>query len=499
MLTMRDKRTISGFTLIEILVTIGLVILLLALVGYPILTGLAFMEKSVARADAQSAARLAIDAMTRELAEAMYVFDPPLGGMFVAFLPSRSAPQGAAPIEPEAIAIRYWRALRDPAYAYAPFYQTDADPVNPYYLARTEIEDPAARDDDWNDSAAALTRAVFWYPDGHTYVGETWPTAQPGYPWLEAVLQFGAGPPAPRAAYDFYRERAVGLTPNNADYDIPSVGFSPTRLTDEALVPWTGAFPRDYSRYRSRYPLWAHCAQWNPAGSDFAMMGEVKVYVGDPRVLTYQTGVDAVTGDVWVVRVADGTPIYNTGAYPLRDVNDPDQAEFAFGIDYDRGEVMFDFPAVDLITAAASMYIYDLEPVSSIVAYSPAVVRGSVTVWVEDPVTQEVAYYKQVEPPPNPVGSNTMGRNRFAVRGTQLIFDDNPAGPERPADGDLIHVRYRYRNNPEGQLVVATYGTKAVINIGITVSKRDRAARKPEASRQDVSLVAKVKLKNVPR
>jgi hypothetical protein len=31
------------------------------------------------------------------------------------------------------------------------------------------------------------------------------------------------------------------------------------------------------------------------------------------------------------------------------------------------------------------------------------------------------------------------------------------------------------------------------------VSKRDIAARTPQASRQDVTLVAKVKLKNVPR
>ena len=58
--------------------------------------------------------------------------------------------------------------------------------------------------------------------------------------------------------------------------DIPQSKSAKTcRITDEALVPWTGAFPRDYSRYRSRYPLWAHFAQWNPGASDFAMMGQV--------------------------------------------------------------------------------------------------------------------------------------------------------------------------------------------------------------------------------
>jgi type II secretory pathway pseudopilin PulG len=486
-----------GFTLIEILVTIFLIVLLMFLIAYPILTGFAFMEKGVARADAQSAARLAMDAMTRELAEAMYVFDPPLGGMFVAFLPARSSADKVAPIEPEAVAIRYWRALRDPFHAYRPFYQVSSNPVNPYYLARSEIEDPARRDDDWNDSAGALTRAAFWYPDGHSYGGQAWATSQPGYPWLEAVRQYGAGPPPPEDAYDLYRQLAVGLTPNNADYDIPSAGFSPARISDETLVPWTSAFPRDYSRYRARYPLWADFAQWDPEASDFAMMGQIKVYAGSPRTLTYVTGVDVATGEVWVVRVSDSARLYNIGSYPQRDVTDPDQAEYAFGIDYDRGEVLFDFPAQDQIAASAAMYIYDLPSVSSLLASAPdprRVVRGSTTVWVSDS-SGGVTYYQAVEP--MPADPSTIGAKHYALDGLQLVFDAD-AG-QHPGDGDIIYVRYRYRNNPEDELVVATYATKAIINIGLTVSKRDIAARTPAASRQDVTLVAKVKLKNVPR
>jgi hypothetical protein len=73
----------------------------------------------------------------------------------------------------------------------------------------------------------------------------------------------------------------------------------------------------------------------------------------------------------------------------------------------------------------------------------------------------------------------------------------NPTNP--PAAGLEIHAAYRYRNNPEAQLVVATYATKSIINIALTVSKRDIAARSLAASRQDVTLVAKVKIQNVPR
>jgi hypothetical protein len=117
-------------------------------------------------------------------------------------------------------------------------------------------------------------------------------------------------------------------------------------------------------------------------------------------------------------------------------------------------------------------------------------------VWVTD-ASGGSTYYSLVEPPPADPFTNTIGANRYAVSGVRLIFDSRDG--YYPPLGSTIHVRYRYRNNPEDQLVVATYATKAIINIVITVAKRDVAARTPEASRQEVSLVAKVKLKNVPR
>jgi prepilin-type N-terminal cleavage/methylation domain-containing protein len=590
-----------GFTLIEMLVTIGLIVLLLMLVGYPILTGFAYMAKGTARADAQSAARLGVDAMTRELAEAMYVFDPPPGGMFIAFLPTRGGLNRAAPITPEAYAIRYWRALRDPAAAYLPFYgipiasavrsggtvtittnahhgfvagqwlvisgvtpssfnggfqvttvpsptsftygqsgsaesggggtaMPQAADVNPFYLARSQIDDPNTDQDPWNDSGEALKRAVFWYPDSYQYPsGETWPTSQMGYPWLEAVRLY-PGSPIPRSAYDYYRERAVGLTPDNVDYDVPAAGFSPARITEEALVPWTSAFPRDYSRYRARYGSWAGFGQWNPDTGQFTSMAQttIKVYSGDPRVLTYYTYVNGATGHVWVHRAADpdnpdpstDPAIYDTAAYPQRDVDDPNQAEFAFGIMYDRGEVWFDFPTEDVVTSAGpSQNRYTLPTVQA--CPGAVVVAGSTTLRVRgpgEPYTDDNGngQYDAGEPytdvngngkwDPGPVANyelydktplveGDIGLSQYAVDGNDVVFKPNNG----PTAGDEIHVRYRYRNNPEGQLVVATYATKSIINIALTVSKRDIAARSLGAARQDVTLVAKVKIQNMPR
>ena len=526
----------------------------MALVGYPLLTGFAYVEKGVARGDAQSAARLAMDAMARELAEAMYVFDPPVGDGFIAFLPARSwSPAPAdqkAPIEPGAKAVRYWCALRDPAKPYAPFYgfpiassvrssgtgtvtittyvhhgfnpgqsvtidgvtpasldggfviatvpsltsftynQPGADEsggggsvlpppaINPYYLARTEISDPAKRDDPWNNSGEALTRATYW----------TWPTSQPGYPWLAAP-----------GDYDAYRGLAVGLTPNSADYNVQA-SFSPARVTEEALLPWTGAFPRDYSRYRARYPLWVAFAQWNPAAANpaqpFAPIGRIKVYTGSPRTLTYQTVVDATTGKVWVTRVSDGGHLYDISAYPQRQVSDSNQAEFAFGIDYDRGEVLFDFPPQATPTATTDDRTpprYSLTTATDFVPTLMAggvVVPGSTSVWITS-ADGASTYYRLSNDPAN------VGSGQYAIDGAtnEVVFSSTTP----PAAGLKIHIRYRYRNNPDNQLVVATYATKAIINIALTVSKRDIAGRTPAGQRQEVSLTDRVKLENVPR
>jgi prepilin-type N-terminal cleavage/methylation domain-containing protein len=503
-------RSQVGFTLIEILITVLLIAILLLLVGYPIIAGFAYMEKSVARADAQSAARLALDAMTRELAEAMYVFDVPVGGGFVAFLPAQSSGRGrAAPIAPAPDAIRYWRALRDPSLAYAPFWRGGSQ-WNPYYLARTQIPEPARRDDAWNDSGGALPRATFWYADRHAYPpGRVWPTAQPGYPWL----------PAPGDA-QLYRQVAVALTPSNPDYDIPIIGFSPARIASETLIPWTGAFPRDYSRYRARYPLWEGFAQWDPAAAPpaFQSMGQVRVYMvlaGNPeRRLAYRTRVDPASGAVTVGRVVDAddptqdVALYDIADYPNRNVTDAGQAEFAFGVDYDRGEVRFDFPAEERLAAAASIYRYNLSDATLSppprLSYLPdldpdplrdsrCIVRGSTSVWIERGA--DITYCKLVEP--MPARADRIGAGNYAIDGLYIVFDQDPG--DHPRDGDIIHIQYRYRNNPEDQLVVATYDTKAIINISLTVSKRDVAARTPKAARQDVTLAAKVRLKNVPR
>jgi len=208
----------AGFTLVEILVTIFLIFVLGALVGYPLVTGLALVEKGLARADALTAARLATDAMTRELAEAMYVFDLPSNGEFVAFLLPRSPQAATPPLAPQTTAVRYWRALRDPALASWHFWEFDpanpTKPHNPYYLARTEVSADkdengnysppqpqwAYTQDAWNYSpllkpsepslGRTVPRVIFWYDDGHSYGGSPWPTAQPGYPWLEAVTLY---------------------------------------------------------------------------------------------------------------------------------------------------------------------------------------------------------------------------------------------------------------------------------------------------------------------
>lgn len=64
-----------GFTLIEILVVMAISIILMWLVLYPVTQSLLLTRRAQAMVDAQDSARVAIEQMSRELGQAMYVYD----------------------------------------------------------------------------------------------------------------------------------------------------------------------------------------------------------------------------------------------------------------------------------------------------------------------------------------------------------------------------------------------------------------------------------------
>ena len=282
----------GGFTLIEILITIGLLTIVLALLFIPISSSLGYFRTATARADAQTVARAALDSIARELSEAMAVQLDMYDGSMIAFIPplrlDPSDPNSEIVTPPRPDwdrAIRFWQALNDPTRNYNP--GAYLEPSNMYFLARTVIDAPSYQGDAWNrwnkrwekelndlilttgvprgfarDSQWwAIPRAVnsdidatYDRTSGKLVIGRRNRTLQPGYPYLMVVSEYG--PKLPVEGVRKYRDLVVGLTPNAPEYDVPQLSFTPTAVSGERLRPIDGADGPNGCVYRAGYPLW---------------------------------------------------------------------------------------------------------------------------------------------------------------------------------------------------------------------------------------------------
>jgi hypothetical protein len=158
----------------------------------------------------------------------------------------------------------------------------------------------------------------------------------------------------------------------------------------------------------------------------------------------------------------------------------------AFGINYDAGTISFAFPAVDAWIVAAAGALpssYDLAvlPGGAINGLADAaLVPGS------DHLTVDRVLYRRVDGMPK--------EGEYRIEGTKVYFD--PDVP--PSANAAIRVEYKYRNNQDGDLVVAAYSTKKLITVSVTVSKQDPAARNTRNARQDFRVVSRVEVHNTP-
>ncbi len=394
----RGRWRASGFTLIEIVVTVALLGVVLALLLVPVMSSLGYFRSATARADAQTAARLAVDAMARELTEAMYVQLDMYDNSMTAFIPplriDPSDPNSeiVTPPRPDwSRAVRYWRALRDPTMNYNP--QAQLGPSNTYVLARTVIERlpddppdsfaPFATYDPWNrwndaweleqraagaegvTNWSAINRMVHtdldWRFEGDSF-GRRNATLQPGFPYLWVQHQLASGDIGVAQAARLYRDHVVALTPNAADYDVSQLEFNPTVVAGEWLRPAQRAGSRDYSIYRARYPLWRLGASYTgwaqlsdePLQPLGALLSNL-TWARDPFLLIYRyepgmagyayllraVGVfDPRTRTMKIIDIDTEMELYDTGSYPYRGPI----ASFAFGVDWIDGSLRCDFP-----------------------------------------------------------------------------------------------------------------------------------------------------------
>jgi type II secretory pathway pseudopilin PulG len=286
----QHTRGIRGFTLIEIMITLGLLMIVLALLFYPITSSLDFFRTATARADAQTVARTALDAVAGELAEAMYVQLDMYDDNTIAFIPPlRLNPDDpnseiVTPPRPDwSRAIRYWQALNDPTRNYNP--GAYLEPSNLFFLARTVVPNPFTIDasidpwNRWNDNWAKNQPTInvpgfvpgvsTWAPIPRAVnmdidvrlVNNAWVVAtrnrtlQPGYPYT-ALMYNSSGKGLTTDQIRQYRSLVVAMTPNAPEYDVPQMSFNPTAVSGERLRPIDDASGPNGCVYRSRYPLW---------------------------------------------------------------------------------------------------------------------------------------------------------------------------------------------------------------------------------------------------
>jgi len=388
----------DGITLVELLVTVALLAIVFGLLMYPLVSSFGYFRSATARADAQAVARLALDSMARELAEAMYVQLDMYDDSMVAFIPPlRTDPDDpnssmVTPPRPDwEHAVRYWRALCDPSLNYNP--GGHLGPGNTYFLARTVIgplpDDPVPGDpeyevpppfissdpwnrwnNEWRDAQnlgnaegkanwSAINRMVHEDVDwqfAEESVGRRNVTKQPGFPYLYVRYKLKAGEIGEAEAARLYRDHVVALTPSAVEYDVSRLEFSPTVVAGEWLRPAERPEGSDYSVYRSQYPLWrlgeryTGWAQLSEVASIHRVLADPTQDYRDPFFLIYQypypeepVAVAALDPDTRSVKVLDpetGEVLYDTADYPYRTEAQP----IAFGVDEIDGSLRFDFP-----------------------------------------------------------------------------------------------------------------------------------------------------------
>jgi prepilin-type N-terminal cleavage/methylation domain-containing protein len=380
----------GGFTLVEVMVTVGLLAIVVALLLVPIVNSFRYFRSATARADAQTAARIALDAVSRELTEAMYIQLDMYDSSMIAFVPPlRVDPDDpnseiVTPPRPDwSREIRIWRALYDPTMNYDP--AGHSGPGNPYFLARTELRYPFTYEDAWNRwngtwaeqqnaaGAQGITRWApiprvvhsdvdyrVWRPEGDRQ-GMRTSTLQPGYPYLWVQYLLDTSQTTSSEAVRLYRNRVVALTPNAVDYDVSRLEFGPTVVAGEWLRPVEGAGRSDRSVYRARYPLWrlgARYTGWAELSEDPYLDRTLSAldWARDPFLLVYRFDQDETGGWSYVLRavgafdprtrtmkvidVNTGGEVYDSGLYPYR----PAAAWKAFGVDWIDGSLRCDFP-----------------------------------------------------------------------------------------------------------------------------------------------------------
>jgi|GEM_PF-7035241 len=397
----------SGFTLIEVLVAIVIMLIIMAMIIYPFISSTGYLAKARARAEVQQVARDALDAMTRELAEAMDIYLLPADPSICAFVPTLP---DTFPLQPDDKIIRYWLVWRSDPNAdtsgvipanspigkswYEKFSpnprdnQATAEDTDSRYIARTAFN--------YSNSGGALD--LNGLPDSGT-LNRDKPAKSISAPPENTIEN---------------RQYFTALTPDEPDFDIPILRFAPTPQVNETLQKGEDAYI-----YKSKYPLW----EGNWQVSVYNSSGTLQFSFSNTTAIPVGVGIDLYTGRVSFVQQR--------------------YQSFSSGT-----------------TTLYAIPIIDSEKV---------VVGGQI--------------YKRV------YGIPVNNEYNIIYNSGASSWELNVA----PAGSGAI--TYQQAVIYPTDIVVASYATRALLNISLTASKRDTQSGLP----QTIHLQQKVKLKNVVR
>lgn len=291
----RLRNSREGFTLVEVLVVLALTTLMMGLLFGPIFSSFKLTQRGQAMGEVQETGRLAMEQMTREIGDAMYIYDTftergiyrmtdpgtmPGTTLNVKFesqggdysyidlvLPKNLLSDDASsltikePLEPEERIVRYFIGLEDPTRPYVNknLVPSASGDNNTYVLYRWEFNPFDQSDPAYDPSVLTKTGADSptqdWRkPDWFSKVWSSIPANQDP----RKVLRLSVVIPGGR--YDLVRAR-IGKDDDGTTSVLLSAGirFLPLRVSKEALTPMATG---DYSRsapptsYSATYGNW---------------------------------------------------------------------------------------------------------------------------------------------------------------------------------------------------------------------------------------------------
>ncbi|MEN6371500.1 MAG: type II secretion system protein [Armatimonadota bacterium] len=409
---MFNKRTRAGFTLIELLVVITITIILMGLIFYPIVQTFNMTSQANAMVMAQDTARTTLEQVSREVSQAMFVYDnsnSPI--VFPVEQPNGTREQITAlygkidlimpklvmhcnnPQHDESEPRDYERG--DDAWPPCPVCgstDVEARPKEPlvadgkivrYFVGLVNNDPnanstsyPAANYRDWADSASPLNGFILYRAEVDPYDKNLFKFDTDGKPILDDPDFFystdipngGNGKPfwenwkavskpvGPQADTDL-----VLLRMNDAKDKIvavvPSVRFQSSPVTDDTFKP---AYVTDEGKespvsiptvFRASYGAWA-----SSVGDSNLEMYNVSLNRYNPATqandIWYRTARQGDNKHLIINRYdSAGKPtfVFDITDYETNKVFPANNPEVAFDVDPVKGEVRFDFPDSDVI------------------------------------------------------------------------------------------------------------------------------------------------------